>query len=64
MSRITSSTFETNLDGEILENTMFHKIYFVQFRDKFQSFQVCKRILILLKLQMLIYLAMTWLIFS
>lgn len=58
MSRIMSSTFETNLDGETLENAMLHKIYFDQFRDKIQSFQVHKRILILLKLQMLTYLTM------
>lgn len=56
MSRIMNSTFEINLDGETLENAMLHKIYFDQFRDKIQSFQVHKRILILLKLQILTYL--------
>lgn len=45
-----SSKFETDLYEETSENTMLQEIYFVQFRDESQSFQVHKRISILLKL--------------
>jgi len=53
-----SSTFETNLGGEILENAMLHKTCIIQFRDKIQSFQVLKRILIFLKLKKLTHITM------